>query len=305
MNGTTTPPIFDPSTVNLTLFWRILVDPCCAESIYDVVKKEVGLWGQDITGDWHRFLWQTFDLSDVKVVCNKNSSNQIAELEKCQLHLENCYLEVVDPGLSIQAGEMGLDLDVKLLPTDPVAEVAPYFDMIRTKIVGDQYRQFIPEGKELYYVGENIRLEAEFSANGEGVHPVFYYPKYTGGSVDPGNVSVQEQYEIPSKRRAIWEVSPNTYDSDTYYLEDQHLLVMSQDQNVVLATGTFQPDRYFEFQVDTVPIHIPEFDDVQHLFNTGREIFYIGHNPDSESDGHFRGRIKRIMFDPHSSCGAC
>jgi hypothetical protein len=333
---------FSNGVNNLSLFWRILVDPCCAEDLRDVVKKEVALWGQDDEGNWYRFLNLTFkgDHLPVTAKCDKNSPNAKAEIMDCLLYLTDCFLEVKDPGLSKQAEEMGKDLGKMLLPSNPVevtkvkkdveeflshiaSGMAPPDSNCNQQTAGEEHGD-VPKGSEefgeeepfcqfevlggkLYYVGENIRLESEFTADSDtpAVHSVFFYPKFhklSNDSTESGSINLRETLKGTGDREALWTISPTEYLSDPYYLSGQHLLIVSQDQN--FQSGTiFNKQRYFEFLVDTVPIRPPENDDEVHLFWTGEETFYIGFIPGSP--GLLQGSIKRIMFDPHSSCYGC
>lgn len=313
----------EKEVTNLSLFWRILLDPCCSTDLQDLVKKEVSLWGQIDGGIWQRFLHCTFDLP-VERICVQENSKECAYVENCQLYLDGCGLKVTDSGLSDQAGQMDLNLPEMLLPSDPVEVIKSFLLDVASGTVPDarltskgEFTEVQPRGQfeevdgVLYYVGENIRLETEFTVDAPGVHPIFYYPKYSKveeDSTELGNVSVQEEKPgLESERMATWEVTPlppDTYESEPYLLRGSHQLVISQDQNFQVGTD-YDPQRYFEFLVDTVPIRQPEDDDTVHLFNTGLEHFYIGYFPRHECDILLHGSIRRIMFDPHSSCYGC
>lgn len=334
---------------NLNLFWRILVDPCWGPDLQNVVKKEVSLWGQQDNSErtWTRLMHWTFpmivEICESGEECDQDDKKGKAVAENCQLGLENCYLKVLDPGLRYQASKMGLGLQglyLETLPVQVVETVEKYLNNIEdgkdpiddggckkeNNIEDDRSKcQFTIIDHELYYVGENIRLETEFTADTEGLHPLFLYPKYselTGlkRSFHKGMVYAHENNLGPDgKREATWVVSQDTvtcldslerkvdsesrgiYFSDPYLLAGQHLLIVSQDQNFGAVPGVVQP--YFEFLVDTIPIRTPQTNDAAHLFYTGPQCFYIGFCPGLRLNDLLR--IKRIMFDPHSSCYGC
>lgn len=292
---------------DLRIFWKIIIDACCGQDKTDVTgvnaRKEVAVWGKDDGGLRHRYHWRSFPLT---VTPHCLSDPNIATIEHGEIVLDGCYLEIYDEGLQIQAEQMGLDLPSGLLQSDPIAVVKEFVYAIasQTKLEHRQFR----EGNS-YYVGENIRLEVEFKAEGAGNHPLFHHRQFYTSGDSPGAVLAMEKIQAPeNERTAVWEVNAPgaTIRSENYCINknEPHNLVVSQDQNFIFLAETRDDQRYFEFLLDAVPIRHPLLDDATHLFHTGEETIYVGYSPDVGSDT-LRGSIRRIVFDPNASCVDC
>ncbi len=277
----------------LRIFWKIVIDTTCAERIEDVVKKEVGVWKID-DGVWHRDRWERFKLG-AQLVCAKEDDRERCSISCDEFCLHGCYLRIRDVGLKAQLTDMGVDTE--LLGRYP--ESVPV-----------SARQFVDIKGQLYYVGRNIMLTAEFKAEADGLHSLFEFPMYRpvdGQDVLHRPIVVKEfKANGTDRRRALWHLSRNMlYFSHAYSVSDHHVLTVSQDQNVVVTQASvgYQGPPYFEFLLDSIPIRRPAIDKHEHLFDTGPIEFYVGYSP--SKGGQLDGCVRRIVFDPNASCLGC
>lgn len=146
--------------------------------------------------------------------------------------------------------------------------------------------------------GENVSIDAEvllYDTGSGSEFPIFYFPQ-------PDAANGVRLIERSSPDRAIhWEISNQVYDPlPSFSLETfdgHHRLRVRQ------AAGLEERDEFI-FLVDSIPIPWGlSLTDRTHLFSGKPQCFYIGATPDHL--GGLFGEIKRLDFDPNSSCPSC
>jgi len=190
-------------------------------------------------------------------------------------------------------------------------------------------------------IGRNIYLEAEVDldiSDEKLVFPLFYLPQENPSSEKYGAVRLAVKRRMATKKnegvedyenQLFWWISNKQYtESNPYELDGMHSLTVSQDTNWLKAIDDIpHPDVslvYFEYYVNsialntilelkTLPSDVPNKQVVnidthrdyvvQHKFGVGEKEFYVGY--DLENSEVFRGKIRRIFFDPNASCPEC
>lgn len=189
--------------------------------------------------------------------------------------------------------------------------------------------------------GKNIHLEVEFESKRRGTaentvnnspqqsdfgayenllfHPIFYFPQNSDdlvvqSSLNYGQIyfgeSIHDNEHVP-----YWGISHSGTIVNRYELDKPtlHQVIISHDANRKDNIGNIQ-EPYFEFFVNSIGLKgKTKITNENHFFGKGKRVFYVGYAPDkpsSLSNGVqfkeiFRGSIRRIFFDPHSTCPTC
>lgn len=228
-------------------------------------------------------------------------------------------------------------LDCKPLPDsyDPMEGKASGQPKLETTDVSQFSPEINPDP-----AGKNIHLEVEFESERRGVandtvedspqqaaygayenllfHPIFFFPQNSNdpkqGGEPYGQIyfgeSIHDNQHIP-----YWGISHSGTTTDRYELDEStlHQVIISHDANRKQNIGNTQ-EPYFEFFANSIGLKgETEIIGENHFFGKGERIFYVGYapaKPEILSDGVqfkkiFRGGIRRIFFDPNSTCPTC
>ncbi len=299
----------------LRIFWTIIVNPSAADAnLNGLARKAVTLW--NIEDGSARCLMKNEYLLVTEKICPREGSVDLHRPDgEIQLS-DSCYLAIDDPGLSNQAGQMGLNLEEKLATSESIIGVISKF--LSDVETGDIDH---PQFQDRYYVGENIMLSVDFLAEGDGMNPLFHHEQFysfVGSAPESGAIMAAERITDTLKAKAIWQVrreEPSVLlrdESIEYDVSGQRNLTVRQGlveagQSCTYSDGresTVGQQPYFEFRLDSVEILGKACDGSSHLFSTGEVRFFVGYSPDFDPDT-LQGSIKRIIFDPNSSCAGC
>lgn len=112
-------------------------------------------------------------------------------------------------------------------------------------------------------------------------------------------------------------------------LVGHHLVVVNQDQDLLmdklnahlqdngndsaaqmlevgLRSRESWTQPYFEILLDTIPLSIEDELTIGTFpFTNGKINFYVGANPNNPDGSQLKGSLKRLVFDPNSSCPSC
>lgn len=142
--------------------------------------------------------------------------------------------------------------------------------------------------------------------------PLFYYDQGKGNPDETvkrafGIVSLQDS---PYLGLPVAKISNVEFAGEkSYSALGQRMISFYEDKDKLAEEDNLRP--YFEMKLDALPLLTkpsPKIEGrdgeyLEHWFTTEPKSFFIGYNKDSKSV--FRGSIRRVMFDPNSSCGGC
>lgn len=265
--------------------------------------------------------------------------NEYLFVDGDEIQFNGGYLEIEDTGL-IEHLDPRTDLVFDEIENGVLSKL--FFDDCdpETMEIENLETGIIEKKNRLEPIGKNIHIEVEIEVeeepeNESEMRPVFYFPQ------NDKNPDASEQYygavyltigQTEKKNKIFWGISNMHRYSNPYIVTGMHRLVVSQDTNWLKLRNDCRDNdsvklSFFEYYVNSVPLKTdPTFArenylqfiansqgyiaENNHSFGAGGRTFYVGNNPEDEngtckSRSVFRGKIKRIFFDPNSACDGC
>lgn len=189
-------------------------------------------------------------------------------------------------------------------------------------------RKTSPYNHKDVFSARNIHTETIFEVSRKSTPPKFSPLFYLDQETDDHGicnhaVRFGEIYDL-NYRQIYWQISgQHPIETEKFQIDGnchEYMLTISQDKDRRLKIDDsgmteekIQEELeklpvYFEFYADAVPLPMAKLDSAddlirKHIFDSTERLLYIGYDP--ELNTTFEGSMRRLMFNPNSSCDNC